>query len=168
LFLKSDRASVVIGKCLAYLSEHLLESNIPRRSDVERGDAVVFQRPPTMRSTRATRKDAVCLCFSDAESDGLAKQGRYRTLLLGYDKDGAAVRIGAHRLVCWAVNGPCEEEKRKRRVTCHATENCPPSGACVNPLHLSFRTDKSNRVDRIVVQELFLSQATENLHSSQE
>lgn len=135
LWQKRNHASVTNQAFLRVLASRILPCSIPARSGIVHGDPLIFQRPPVLDSSRAKASSAVCLLFSSARSDGFYCQGRYRQLLLGFDKDGKRVIIGAHRLICWIVNGPVRQG-RKRKVTCHHIKGCPMTGACANPLHL--------------------------------
>jgi hypothetical protein len=128
---------------------------------------MIFRRPPTYDRNKATAAASLCVCLTDAKVPGLSGQGRYKCLLLGSDDEGKPVKIGVHRLVCWLFRGAPEEGKRKRRVAAHDID-CQLKSACVNPLHIRFKTDGDNRKDRARVRTKFKRRVTANLCSSQD
>lgn len=132
---KDQKPSVTNLALLGILANKILPCSVPARGGILHGDPLIFQRPPVLDSSRAKASSAVCLLFSSARSDGFYCQGRYRQVLLGFDKNGKRIVIGAHRLICWIINGPAGRG-RKRQVTCHHIKGCPMKGACCNPLHL--------------------------------
>lgn len=132
----------IIAACLLFLAAHITPGSVP--PGVSHGDPIVFQRPPVIKRDDTTRKNGVCLVFSKARSDGLRVNGRYRQLVLGKTADGSMVVIGAHRLICWAVNGVPDHSKD---YVCHATIGCENRLACCSPLHLHYGTAQANRRD---------------------
>lgn len=142
LWMRTQCPQAIIAACLSFLASHLTPGSVP--PGVSHGDPIVFQRPPVMKSTNRTMKNGVCLVFSQAKTEGLRHNGRYRQLVLGKNGEGSIVVIGAHRLICWAVHGVPHQSKA---YVCHATIGCENRLPCCSPLHLQYGDAKTNRRD---------------------
>jgi hypothetical protein len=161
LWRSTDASHDVMLSCLSFLACNLEQSSIPAKSGLGHGNVGIFQQPPVLRSDRRSAKNGVCLVFRNARCEGLRQTGRYRQLVLGRDRKGKTVVIGAHRLVCWAVHGPPEEENMVAR---HEVEGCEQRLACCSPLHLVFGTYQQNRQDVEAQKRRKDLQCQRNLH----